>query len=344
MRNFVFIYLFNAEGQVPTGKLLWILLAFGTYKTSKYTDGTDLVDKFDPNNHTIKFMDRSKSFASQCDLNHTLLILFEISNPFFAALRPDIFRDYLISNGFNCTKDEAKDFISKHATKSDACVECGQVGAGNDAVEFEKQVNTRFEPFSSYFKDWLKIKDGPSVIDTTEYWNYKGIHFTAGAGLMNVVLGAFLAANCHPDKRMRLVVESTRFRRLLFVCEGGDENAVIENPWMIICPFIHPNFHQTFLGKLGVKEVRLLDLSYSTALAGLDGVQIVVQGKSQEFTAALSNSSEQRRAINKKLQEESKANATITQEEIEALKEVKMYEKRLAKHQKIEAKKKERGG
>jgi hypothetical protein len=265
------------------------------------------------------------------------------SNPFFAALCPDIFWDYLISNGINCTKDEAQDFIAKHATKSDACVECGMVGPGNDSVEFEKQVNTRFEPFSSYFKDWLKIENGPSVIDNREYWNYKGIHFTAGAGLMNVVLGAFLAANCHPDKRMRLVVESTRFRRLLFVCEGDDENAVIENQWMLICPFTHPNSHQTFLGKLKEKEVRSLDLSYSTALAGLDGVQIVVRGKSQVFTAALSNSSEQRRAINKKILEESKANA-ITQEEIEALKEVKMYEKRLAKHQKIEAKKKERGG
>mmetsp|Transcript_17008 Transcript_17008/g.28864 ORF Transcript_17008/g.28864 Transcript_17008/m.28864 type:complete len:141 (-) Transcript_17008:49-471(-) len=140
---------------------------------------------------------------------------------------------------------------------------------------------------------------------------------------------------------MCLVVQSTRARRLLFVCEG-DVNAVICNPWMIIFPFIHPNVHQRNLGKLEEEEVEQLDRSYYTALKALDGVQINVRGTPQEFRAALSDSSSQRRAINKKILEESKENS-IDPDVRAAYEQVKTLEKRSIKHQRLEEKKKRRG-
>mmetsp|Transcript_25174 Transcript_25174/g.32187 ORF Transcript_25174/g.32187 Transcript_25174/m.32187 type:complete len:206 (+) Transcript_25174:298-915(+) len=180
-----------------------------------------------------------------------------------------------------------------------------------------------------------------SLTQTSFLWHYKGIHFTAGVGLLNVVLGAFLTCERHPKERMRLVVQSTRARRLLFVCEG-DVNAAICNPWMIICPFIHPNFHQRNLGKLEEEEVEQLDRSYCTALKALDGVQINVRGTPQEFRAALSDSSSQRRAINKKILEESKENC-IDPDVRAAYEQVKTLEKRSIKYLRLEEKKKRRG-
>ena len=257
------------------------------------------------------------------------------------AFCPDICHDYLNAIGYDCTKEEAQDFISEYASKSDECVECGLKDEGNDAEDYAEQANTRFDPFSTLFEHLLKIVDGPSIIDRTRYWHYKGIHFTAGVGLLNVVLGAFLTCERHPNERMRLVVQSTRARRLLFVCEG-DVNAVICNPWMIIFPFIHPNVHQRNLGKLEEEEVEQLDRSYYTALKALDGVQINVRGTPQEFRAALSDSSSQRRAINKKILEESKENS-IDPDVRAAYEQVKTLEKRSIKHQRLEEKKKRRG-
>ena len=174
-----------------------------------------------------------------------------------------------------------------------------------------------------------------------EYMHYEGIHFTAAGGLMNVVLGAFLTCEYHENEIMSVVVESTRFRHLLFACEG-DEHAVIVNPWMRICPYTHPNFHQIYLGKLEEEVVELLDRSYSSAFKPLDGEQIIVQGKPQVFRAALSNSSAQRRAINKKILEEAKNNS-INADDRAAYETVKTLEKRLIKQQRVEEKKKRRG-
>lgn len=259
------------------------------------------------------------------------------------AFCPDICQDYLKRIGYDCTKDEAQAFISANTTKSDAFVECGLINSGNDSVDFAKQLNTRFEQFSAFFRHWLEIVDGPSIIDRREYTHYEGIHFSAAAGLLNVVLGAFLTNEYHPNKRMHLLVQSTRARRLLFVCEG-DKTAVICNPWMMICHFHHPNFHQQFLGKLEEEEVVQLDRSYSTAFKALDGVQINVQGTPQEFRAALSDSSLQRRAINKKIRDESKSKENSIDPKVRAAhNKVTRLEKRWTKHQKFEERKKRRG-
>ena len=131
-----------------------------------------------------------------------------------------------------------------------------------------KQLEARFRIFCKRFKDRLIIDRGMEI-DGKWYTQYEGIHISALVGLLDVILRALLT-KAKTNEPLRLLIHSKRIRHLFFnVKPGTHEFDVLTTVWLIICPFVHPNYHQIWLSKLGIALIKKLDLSYSAAFEPL---------------------------------------------------------------------------
>ena len=188
--------------------------------------------------------------------------------------KTDILRDFFLRIGHEVTGDDVEKFFLDNFTRSDGCVFCGQTGKGNKQSDYMKETKAHFDEFCKRFKDQLKIPDGGMSIDGKEYTHYEGFHFVSGVGILDIVQRAILT-KAKTGKPLHLPVHSMRMRRLFFIIEtDSDVFDVLENDWLIICPFIHPNKHQCYLTCYEAEEVNKLDISYSKAFEPLEGEQI----------------------------------------------------------------------
>lgn len=82
-------------------------------------------------------------------------------------------------------------------------------------------------------------------------------------------------------------------RRLFFIIEKDTHVFdVLENDWLIICPFVHPNYHQCYLTCIPEDEIVKLDLSYTTAFQPIEGKKI--KRETIEFAQHVADSSRER--------------------------------------------------
>ena len=206
--------------------------------------------------------------------------------------RADILRDYLFRIGYRVTQDEVQAlFHQKGYTVSDAGTECGFLGNGNKQAVYLKQLKARYRIFCKRFEDRLII-DGGMKIGGKKYTQYEGIHISALVGLLDVILHALLT-KAKTNEPLSLLIHSKRIRHLFFnVKPGTHEFYVLTTVWLIICPFVHPNYHQIWLTKLTQDLVQKLDRSYSTAFEPL-AIETIGEDRFNDL-GRISDASEQR--------------------------------------------------
>ena len=206
--------------------------------------------------------------------------------------KTDILRDFFLRIGHEVTGDDVEKFFLDNFTRSDGCVFCGQTGKGNKQSDYLKETKAYFDKFCQEFKDQLKIPDGGMSIDGKEYTHYEGFHFVSGVGILDIVQRAILT-KAKTGKPLHLLVHSLRIRRLFFVIENDMHVFdVLENDWLIICPFVHPNYHQCYLTCIPEDEIEKLDISYSKAFEPIKGKEI--KGNIIEFAQPVADSSQER--------------------------------------------------